>query len=94
MLDNYILGDMTSTVYAVNGGMEDWSYGAGWDFDGTPDASILNCKPKTYFYEEETNTRESLDHIRAATYLIETANNKTPLEGTLGSRNVKTAYNS
>ena len=27
----YVLGDMTSTVYPVGGGMEDWGYGAGWD---------------------------------------------------------------
>lgn len=27
----YIVGDMSSTVYPVNGGMEDWAYAAGWD---------------------------------------------------------------
>jgi hypothetical protein len=27
----YILGDMSSTVYPVGGGLEDWSYGASWD---------------------------------------------------------------
>jgi hypothetical protein len=27
----YRLGDMTSTVYWVNGSFEDWAYGAGWD---------------------------------------------------------------
>lgn len=30
-IKKYILGDMTSTVYPVGGGMEDWAYGAGWD---------------------------------------------------------------
>ena len=28
---DYVLGDMSSTVYPVNGGMEDWAYGASWD---------------------------------------------------------------
>ena len=27
----YAMGDMTSVVYPVGGGMEDWAYGAGWD---------------------------------------------------------------
>ena len=36
-ISGYALGDMTSTVYSVNGGMEDWAYGASWDSeaDGT-----------------------------------------------------------
>jgi hypothetical protein len=28
----YILGDISSTIYPVRGGLEDWAYGAGWDF--------------------------------------------------------------
>lgn len=28
----YVLGDMSSTLYPVKGGMEDWAYGAGWDY--------------------------------------------------------------
>ena len=27
----YGLGDMTSIVYPVGGGLEDWAYAAGWD---------------------------------------------------------------
>ena len=27
----YVLGDMSSTVYPVGGGLEDWAYGAAWD---------------------------------------------------------------
>ena len=41
----YILGDMTSTVYPVGGGMEDWGYGAGWDRD--MNAAFDKCRPKT-----------------------------------------------
>ena len=28
----YLHGDMTSIVYAVGGGLEDWAYGAGFDY--------------------------------------------------------------
>lgn len=33
----YQFGDISSTIYPVNGGLEDWAYGAGWDYetDGT-----------------------------------------------------------
>jgi len=30
-IDSYIFGDISSTIYPVNGGLEDWAYGAGWD---------------------------------------------------------------
>jgi len=32
-IDEYVFGDISSTIYPVNGGLEDWAYGAGWDFD-------------------------------------------------------------
>lgn len=41
----YVLGDMTSTVYAVGGGMEDWGYGGG--FDTAPGAGFEKCTPRT-----------------------------------------------
>ena len=34
---------MTSTVYAVGGGFEDWAYGGGWDL--ARDASMQACTP-------------------------------------------------
>lgn len=40
-IPKYDLGDMTSTVYPVGGGMEDWGYAAGWDY--TADATIQSC---------------------------------------------------
>ena len=40
----YVLGDMSSTVYPVGGGMEDWAYGAGWD-NRDSDAARHECKP-------------------------------------------------
>ena len=44
-IKKYILGDMTSTVYPVGGGMEDWGYGAGWDKGSN--ASFDKCTPTT-----------------------------------------------
>lgn len=34
---------MTSTVYEVRGGVEDWAYAAGWDIG--KDATIYECTP-------------------------------------------------
>lgn len=42
----YVLGDMTSTVYPVGGGMEDWGYGAGWD-NVDSNAGFYKCTPRT-----------------------------------------------
>ena len=46
-IDKYILGDMTSTVYPVGGGMEDWGYGGGWDNLPGTDAGFEKCEPQT-----------------------------------------------
>ena len=43
LINKYVLGDMTSTVYAVGGGFEDWAYGGGWDL--ARDASMQACTP-------------------------------------------------
>mmetsp|Transcript_11442 Transcript_11442/g.11452 ORF Transcript_11442/g.11452 Transcript_11442/m.11452 type:complete len:178 (+) Transcript_11442:457-990(+) len=42
-IDDFELGDMTTVVYPVNGGLEDWAYGAGWD-EGS-DATVHECTP-------------------------------------------------
>mmetsp|Transcript_34259 Transcript_34259/g.25327 ORF Transcript_34259/g.25327 Transcript_34259/m.25327 type:complete len:180 (-) Transcript_34259:927-1466(-) len=83
-IDDYVLGDMTSTVYPVNGGMEDWGYAAGWDFGD--DATILDCKPETYVLNNVLQSKEAYAHIRSAVYLIETSNSKIPNESFLGGR--------
>jgi hypothetical protein len=47
LIKHYLIGDMTTTVYPVHGGMEDWAYAAGWDInDGT--GTMNDCKPDTY----------------------------------------------
>ena len=40
---NYPYGPMSSSVYPVHGGMEDWGYGASWD-----KAFVKPCTPSTY----------------------------------------------
>ena len=42
---------MSSTVYAVRGGMEDWGYGAGWD-DRDSGATMDRCIPTSYPLED------------------------------------------
>jgi hypothetical protein len=32
-IEEYVMGDISSTIYPVQGGLEDWGYGAGWDHD-------------------------------------------------------------
>ena len=34
IINEYIVGDMTTTVYPVRGGVEDWAYAASFDYDG------------------------------------------------------------
>jgi len=75
---------MTSVVYPVGGGMEDWAYGAGWDKGS--DAAIESCDPPTYPLSSDFFTKNSLDHIATAIYLIEMDNNKNPSEGSYGAR--------
>lgn len=65
----YEVGDMTSTVYYVNGGFEDWAYGAGWDH--ASDANVKRCKPTTYTLADDFMNSD-ISHVRCAVYLIET----------------------
>lgn len=46
-ISEYIFGDISSTIYPVNGGLEDWAYAAGWDYFGE-DSTLLKCEPYTY----------------------------------------------
>lgn len=75
----YVTGDMGSTVYPVNGGMEDWAYGASWD------PAATQCTPSTLGGYSKGKT--SLDNFtkRCVTYLVETGSSKRPPENTLGT---------
>ena len=81
----YQLGDMTSTVYPVGGGMEDWAYAAGWDFD--KDAAFNKCEPKAEPSLEDS-FYEPADNVKCAVYLVETDNKKDPSELTYGARTI------
>jgi hypothetical protein len=85
LIHEYPTGDMTSVVYPVGGGMEDWAYGAGWD-NKSPDAAITSCSPKTYKLDSDFFTKTPLDHIRTAIYLIEMDRSKDPSSLSYGSR--------
>lgn len=83
----YVLGDMASTVYPVRGGMEDWAYGAGWDY--ADQATNVQCEPVTYELKNVNVSQQAMKNVRSAMYLIETDDNKIPPEFTLGGRQVK-----
>lgn len=77
--DDYVVGDMGSTVYPVNGGMEDWAYGASWTNES------VQCKPATLEgYAGEQTVYTDGSH-RCVTYLVETAKEKEPAEVSLGT---------
>ena len=79
----YVLGDMSSTVYPVGGGLEDWGYGASWDQESG--ATIAQCKPEYYPLTFDMSF-ESQKSVKSLIYLIETADQKKPPEWTLGGR--------
>ena len=82
------MGDISSTIYPVNGGLEDWAYGAGFDYFDS-NATILKCEPYTYIMPKvltHSQSRESYQHVRAAIYIVETDGNKRPSESYLGGR--------
>ena len=51
---------MSSTVYPVRGGMEDWGYGAGWDKSGeSNEATNYQCIPETYLLKNVNVSEEA-----------------------------------
>jgi hypothetical protein len=81
----YIFGDISSTIYPVYGGLEDWGYGGGWDYENDQ-ATLLRCEPITYLLEGVHQSKEEYETVRSAIYIIETDNSKKPAESDLGSR--------
>ena len=79
----YPTGSMTDTVYAVDGGMEDWLYGAG--FETVP---IKECQTVNSLRDGKDILlpKSSKGYVKAATFLIETSDLHTPAEFELGSR--------
>jgi hypothetical protein len=77
--DFYPLGRINDMVYPVLGGMEDWSYAAGWETD-----PITPCKPETYGGYNESRTKYAQGSVGTLVYLAEMDNYKTPPQNTLG----------
>jgi len=72
----YKVGTMTDAIYAVQGGMEDWAYGASWE-----KRIAVNCNSKGYSKSRTVYTDAAL---RSMVFLVETAMSKKPPERTLG----------
>ena len=68
-------------VYYVDGGMEDFVYGASWEASPTP---ITVCSPKTYGGYAAERTKYRKNSIGSLVYLAEMDNYKTAPANTLG----------
>ena len=44
-INRYSQGTMTDVVYWVNGGLEDWSYAAGWENTIDGYSAVVECTP-------------------------------------------------
>ena len=100
---DYILGDMTSTVYPLNGALEDWAYG-GWENkefekNGINLRPIKTCKPDSYSpYEMIWKNNNDLDKdlidydykLRCLMYLAEASDKKRPDLKSYGINNFNT----
>ena len=99
-IQDYILGDMSSTVYPLDGALEDWAYG-GWEnkeFEnmGIALSPIKTCKSESFnsydiIWNNNNNYKNSneIDYnykLRCLMYLAETSDSKTPLEKYYGSK--------
>lgn len=85
VIEEYIFGDISSTIYPVGGGLEDWAYGAGWDYENNQ-ATLLQCQPQTYVLSGIHQSKADYETVRSAIYIIETDSRKKPEEQQLGSR--------
>ena len=77
-IEEYNIGTMSEVVYDVNGGFEDWAYGASWDTKNVP----LSCN-RTEFLKE--NIKYADESNRAFVFLVEAGWDKTPNKDTLGN---------
>ncbi|CEL94616.1 unnamed protein product [Vitrella brassicaformis CCMP3155] len=79
----YPLGAMTDLVYAVDGGMEDWSYAASWKPSGDP---ITVCDPSANGGYDKERTKYNEHMVRCLLFLFEMDKSKHPEESTYGNR--------
>ncbi len=76
---------MSSVVYPVRGGMEDWAYGGSWE--GYP--IITPCVPTTYpddktYPKSRTDYSKRPDAVKSIMFLLEASNDKHPKDELLG----------
>ena len=96
---DYILGDMTTEVYPLDGALEDWAYG-GWENHlyektGIDLRPIKTCKPSTFCpYEITWKNIQDYDYkLRCLMYLAEASDDKTPNLDKYGINNFNTDEN-
>lgn len=79
---DYVYGTHSDVVYHVDGGMEDWSYGGSWEED-----VMTQCNPMKKLYKDypPEKTKYNAYVLRAATFLVETSDNKIPPTADLGN---------
>ena len=92
-IQNYKLGDMTSTVYPLNGALEDWAYG-GWEvYEKNKNGinPIKSCKPDSFddynmlWDNNNIAGNKYYDYkLRCLIYLIEASYKKMPNENEYG----------
>ena len=70
----YNYGRLNDNVYPVNGGMEDWAYGAAWE-EGVVKGG---CAPTSYGGYSAAKTMYDDVTLRVVNVLVETSNDKSP----------------
>ena len=104
-ITDYILGDMTSILYPLDGALEDWAYG-GWENNinqklGIKFKPIKTCKPDSFseyhmtwnFSNINENIYSDYDDnykLRCLMYLVETSDDKQPNSSKYGNNNFTT----
>lgn len=78
----YNYGRLNDNVYPVNGGMEDWAYGAAWETE----AVGQGCTPTTFGGYSKQKTVYDDASIRVVNILVETSDSKSPQDSTFGTK--------
>lgn len=86
-LEEFEVGDVSTTLYQFSGTVTDWAYAAGWessdDGNAVLDECIPNSKPEL---PEDFFTSSSTENVRTAIFKIETDPNDAPPVETYGKR--------
>ena len=76
----YGYGRLNDNVYPVNGGMEDWAYGAAWE----KGVVGQGCTPTTFGGYAQEKTTYGDTSLRVVNILVETSDSKSPYDSTFG----------